>query len=381
MECSSDEEETASLLAWMSAKNEVLEEDVDDDFDDFDDDEFVPRPESMRPQTQEKSGSFRVRADFLTPVTDFGELCEEDEVVFAARRNEDFGDSRSPARDKIDKKRLEFDGANASERAMENLSVNDREETVYMRENNRRARAFEECEREANDDDDDVELRIPEAKPVGSYAMTSFEKKTLGLRADDDDLLEIAVARAMERASTPLQQQQQQKKRGKMGTTLTPQTTTTTTLNVSSRNSSRKDFRALKNVANIRESARRVQLWFRSLGIELNENIVNSEESYNNGTIELSEDTKSIDRFAQALTKVAMDGSLLKEVVESAADTKISHSSIDSSSLVETILQYLRTVPGVKPRFLWCETEILVGIDVEATVGLFEDVRSCTRWH
>ena len=208
MECSTDEEETASLLAWMSAKNEVLEEDVDDDFDDFDDDEFVPRPESMRPQTQEKSGSFRVRADFLTPVTDFGELCEEDEVVFAARRNEDFGDSRSPARDKIDKKRLEFDGANASERAMENLSVNDREETVYMRENNRRARAFEECEREANDDDD-VELRIPEAKPVGSYAMTSFEKKTLGLRADDDDLLEIAVARAMERASTPLQQQQQ----------------------------------------------------------------------------------------------------------------------------------------------------------------------------
>ena len=96
MECSSDEEETASLLAWMSAKNEVLEEDVDDDFDDFDDDEFVSRPESMRPQTQEKSGSFRVRADFLTPVTDFGELCEEDEVVFAARRNEDFGDSRSP---------------------------------------------------------------------------------------------------------------------------------------------------------------------------------------------------------------------------------------------------------------------------------------------
>ena len=109
-----------------------------------------------------------------------------------------------------------------------------------------------------------------------------------------------------------------------------------------------------------------------ALGVELNENVLVSARD---------DDENETDTFARALTKAATDGSLLKEIVESESNVRIPSSVFAaSSSNTEGVLKHLRTVPGVKPRFLWCQDEIETGVDVEATVGLFDDIRTCGRW-
>ena len=93
------------------------------------------------------------------------------------------------------------------------------------------------------------------------------------------------------------------------------------------------------------------------------------------------DDENETDTFARALTKAATDGSLLKEIVESESNVRIPSSVFAaSSSITEGVLKHLRTVPGVKPRFLWCQDEIETDVNVEATVGLFDDIRTCGRW-
>ena len=61
-------------------------------------------------------------------------------------------------------------------------------------------------------------------------------------------------------------------------------------------------------------------MWFRSVGVELNESALVSARIT---------DDNEIDTFARALTKAAMDGSLLKEIVESESSAQ---NSIEASS-------------------------------------------------
>ena len=398
-----EEEDAASLLAWMSAKEDAKLEEEEEEHDDDDENEELGMPRRRLPPTparfsslfsppgntennENNSTSLRKRAEVLTPPSATtstststatttttpgrgGEIRLEetarkiDEEYFATPRGEDASESAA--------KRL--DGLKVEE------------ETLYMRKNPRRAVASLSSSPFPSSSRDEKPLILPEAKPIGSYPMTDLERRTLALSADSEgkeDALERAIHRAMERAGTPVSASAPPAAMPAIVREGGRDLKQTGVFSSSSSNDDKnnrklealrvRDFRSLENVKEIREGAMRVKTWFRSLGVELNESVLVSAKD---------DDENEVDTFARALTKAATDGSLLKEIVESESNVRIpSGVFAASSSITEGVLKHLRTVPGVKPRYLWCEDEIETGINVEATVGLFDDIRSCGRW-
>jgi len=389
----SSEEETASLLAWMSAKKEAMLEEEEED----EEDDSVPRqlPPKLSPMISSTTSSigFRNRGEVLTPAsTVLGEEAgcsseeeEEEELTFTTKMDDDAN--------KIDEEYFASATTNKNtsgvsaeattttvNKRLDGMTLNREEEEKYMRRNPRpgvvssSAAASSPWEEERG-----KPMILPEAKPIGSYPMTDLERRTLELRADPaaKDDLERAIHLAMERATIPIN--------GSVGKTVVSKDVgkeeeeeeEEEDLKRAAAHSRKlalqnRDFRSVENVAEIRESATRVKTWFRALGVELNENVLVSARN---------DDENEMDTFARALTKAATDGSLLKEIVESESNVRIPSSVFAaSSSITEGVLKHLRTVPGVKPRFLWCQDEIETGVNVEATVGLFDDIRTCGRW-
>ena len=331
-----EEEETASLLAWISAKNEALleeeeeEEEEENEENEENDEEATPR----RGPPPLPSSSLRAKR---IDEAHFENAPLREDVVFS---------ESTTAR---------LDGMRIEQREEEE---EEEEEERYMRRNPRSATTARY---------DEKPMILPEAKPIGSYPMSDLERRTLEMSAEPK-ALERAIHRAMERAGMHAD--------ANAATPILETAATTVSENVQEEKCARaqnRDFKSSENVSEIRESATRVKMWFRSVGVELNESALVSARVT---------DDNEIDTFARALTKAAMDGSLLKEIVESESNAQIPSSVFAaSSSITEGVLKHLRNVPGVKPRFLWCEDEIETGVNVEATVGLFDDIRACGRWH
>ena len=336
-----EEEETASLLAWISAKNEaLLEEEEEEEEENENDEEATPR---RGPPPLPSSGAMASRAKRIDEAH-FENAPLRGDVLFS----------------EVEKTRAEtttarLDGMRIEQREEE--EEEEEEEERYMRRNPRSATARY----------DEKPMILPEAKPIGSYPMSDLERRTLEMSAEPK-ALERAIHRAMERAGMHAD--------AHAATPILETAATTVSENVQEEKCARaqnRDFKSSENVSEIRESATRVKMWFRSVGVELNESALVSARIT---------DDNEIDTFARALTKAAMDGSLLKEIVESESNAQIPSSVFAaSSSITEGVLKHLRNVPGVKPRFLWCEDEIETGVNVEATVGLFDDIRACGRWH
>ena len=328
-----EEEETASLLAWISAKNEALleeeEEEEEEENENENDEEATPR----RGPPPLPSSSLRAKR---IDEAHFENAPLRGDVVFS---------ESTTAR---------LDGMRIEQREEEE----EEEEERYMRRNPRSATTARY---------DEKPMILPEAKPIGSYPMSDLERRTLEMSAEPK-ALERAIHRAMERAGMHAD--------ANAATPILETAATTVSENVQEEkcaHAQNRDFKSSENVSEIRESATRVKMWFRSVGVELNESALVSARVT---------DDNEIDTFARALTKAAMDGSLLKEIVESESNAQIPSSVFAaSSSITEGVLKHLRNVPGVKPRFLWCEDEIETGVNVEATVGLFDDIRACGRWH
>ena len=383
----SSEEETASLLAWMSAKKEAMLEEEEEE--DEEEDDSVPR------QLPSKLSPMRKRGEVLTPPSRLlGEDTryssseeEEEELTFTTKMEDDANkiDEEYFASEKTTNKNTSGVSAEATtttvNKRLDGMTLNREEEEKYMRRNPRRGVVSSSGVTASSPWEEEYgkPMILPEAKPIGSYPMTDLEKRTLELRADPaaKDDLERAIHLAMERATIRIngsggktvvskevgkgeeEEEQEDLKRAAAHSRKL----------VALQN---RDFRSVENVAEIRESAARVKTWFRALGVELNENVLVSARDV---------DENETDTFARALTKAATDGSLLKEIVESESKVRIPSSVFAaSSSITEGVLKHLRTVPGVKPRFLWCQDEIETGVDVEATVGLFDDIRTCGRW-
>lgn len=380
----SSEEETASLLAWMSAKKEAM---LEEEEEEKEEDDSVPR------QLPPKLSPMRKRGEVLTPPSRLlGEETryssseeEEEELTFTTKMDD---------ANKIDEEYFasattnkNTSGVSAEEttttvnKRLDGMTLNREEEEKYMRRNPRRGVVSSSGVTASSPWEEEYgkPMIIPEAKPIGSYPMTDLERRTLELRADPaaKDDLERAIHLAMERATIPIN--------GSVGKTVVSKEVgkggeeedDDDDLKRAAAHSRKlalqnRDFRSVENVAEIRESATRVKTWFRALGVELNENVLVSVRD---------DDENEMDTFARALTKAATDGSLLKEIVESESNVRIPSSVFAaSSSITEGVLKHLRTVPGVKPRFLWCQDEIETGVNVEATVGLFDDIRTCGRW-
>ena len=381
----SSEEETASLLAWMSAKKEAM---LEEEEEEEEEDDSVPR------QLPPKLSPMRQRGEVLTPPSGLlGEETryssseeEEEELTFTTKMEDDAN--------KIDEEYFASATTNKNtsgvsaeattttvNKRLDGMTLNREEEEKYMRRNPRRGVVSSSGVTASSPWEEEYgkPMILPEAKPIGSYPMTDLERRTLQLRADPaaKDDLERAIHLAMERATIPIN--------GSVGKTVVSKEVgkgeeeeeddDLTRAAAHSRKLvalQNRDFRSVENVAEIRESAARVKTWFRALGVELNENVLVSARD---------DDENETDTFARALTKAATDGSLLKEIVESESNVRIPSSVFAaSSSITEGVLKHLRTVPGVKPRFLWCQDEIETGVDVEATVGLFDDIRTCGRW-
>ena len=381
----SSEEETASLLAWMSAKKEAMLEEEEEEEEEED---SVPR------QLPPKLSPMRKRGEVLTPPSRLlGEETryssseeEEEELTFTTKMEDDAN--------KIDEEYFASATTNKNtsgvsaeattttvNKRLDGMTLNREEEEKYMRRNPRRGVVSSSGVTASSPWEEEYgkPMILPEAKPIGSYPMTDLEKRTLELRADPaaKDDLERAIHLAMERATIPIN--------GSVGKTVVSKEVGKEEEEEEEEDLKRaaahsrklvalqnRDFRSVENVAEIRESAARVKTWFRALGVELNENVLVSARD---------DDENETDTFARALTKAATDGSLLKEIVESESKVRIPSSVFAaSSSITEGVLKHLRTVPGVKPRFLWCQDEIETGVDVEATVGLFDDIRTCGRW-
>ena len=381
----SSEEETASLLAWMSAKKEAM---LEEEEEEKEEDDSVPR------QLPPKLSPMRKRGEVLTPPSRLlGEETryssseeEEEELTFTTKMEDDAN--------KIDEEYFASATTNKNtsgvsaeattttvNKRLDGMTLNREEEEKYMRRNPRRGVVSSSGVTASSPWEEEYgkPMILPEAKPIGSYPMTDLEKRTLELRADPaaKDDLERAIHLAMERATIPINgsvgKTVVSKKVGKEGEEEEEEDLKRAAAHsrklVALQN---RDFRSVENVAEIRESAARVKSWFRALGVELNENVLVSARD---------DDENETDTFARALTKAATDGSLLKEIVESESKVRIPSSVFAaSSSITEGVLKHLRTVPGVQPRFLWCQDEIETGVDVEATVGLFDDIRTCGRW-
>ncbi|CAL6295557.1 unnamed protein product [Bathycoccus prasinos] len=369
----SSEEETASLLAWMSAKKEaMLEEEAEDD--------SVPR------QLPPKLSPMRKRGEVLTPPSRLlgeetryssSEEEEEEELTFTTKMDDDAN--------KIDEEYFASATTNKNKsgvsaeaitttvnKRLDGMTLNREEEEKYMRRNPRRGVVSSSAAASSTwEEKYGKPMILPEAKPIGSYPMTDLERRTLELRADPaaKDDLERAIHLAMERATIPIN--------GSVGKTVVSK-------DVGKEEEEEEEEEELKRAAahsrklalqnrDFRSGRRaRVKTWFRALGVELNENVLVSVRD---------DDENETDTFARALTKAATDGSLLKEIVESESNVRIPSSVFAaSSSITEGVLKHLRTVPGVKPRFLWCQDEIETDVNVEATVGLFDDIRTCGRW-
>ena len=383
----SSEEETASLLAWMSAKKEAMLEEEEEE--DEEEDDSVPR------QLPSKLSPMRKRGEVLTPPSRLlGEETryssseeEEEELTFTTKMEDDANkiDEEYFASEKTTNKNTSGVSAEATtttvNKRLDGMTLNREEEEKYMRRNPRRGVVSSSGVAASSPWEEEYgkPMILPEAKPIGSYPMTDLEKRTLELRANPaaKDDLERAIHLAMERATIPIN--------GSVGKTVVSKKVGKEEEEEEEEDLKRaaahsrklvalqnRDFRSVENVAEIRESAARVKTWFRALGVELNENVLVSARD---------DDENETDTFARALTKAATDGSLLKEIVESESKVRIPSSVFAaSSSITEGVLKHLRTVPGVKPRFLWCQDEIETGVDVEATVGLFDDIRTCGRW-
>ena len=382
----SSEEETASLLAWMSAKKEAMLEEEEEE--DEEEDDSVPR------QLPPKLSPMRKRGEVLTPPSRLlGEETryssseeEEEELTFTTKMEDDANkiDEEYFASEKTTNKNTSGVSAEATTKTvnkrLDGMTLNREEEEKYMRRNPRRGVVSSSAAASSPwEEKYGKPMILPEAKPIGSYPMTDLERRTLELRADPaaKDDLERAIHLAMERATIPIN--------GSVGKTVVSKDVgkeeeeeeEEEDLKRAAAHSRKlalqnRDFRSVENVAEIRESATRVKTWFRALGVELNENVLVSVRD---------DDENETDTFARALTKAATDGSLLKEIVESESNVRIPSSVFAaSSSITEGVLKHLRTVPGVKPRFLWCQDEIETGVNVEATVGLFDDIRTCGRW-
>ena len=326
-----EEEETASLLAWISAKNEALLEEEEEENEN--DEEATPR--RGPPPLPSSSGAMMMAS-------------------LRAKRIDEAHFENAPLRGDVvfsESTTARLDGMRIEQREEE-------EEERYMRRNPRSATTARY---------DEKPMILPEAKPIGSYPMSDLERRTLEMSAEPK-ALERAIHRAMERVGMHAD--------ANAATPILETAATTVSENVQEEKCARaqnRDFKSSENVSEIRESATRVKMWFRSVGVELNESALVSARVT---------DDNEIDTFARALTKAAMDGSLLKEIVESESNAQIPSSVFAaSSSITEGVLKHLRNVPGVKPRFLWCEDEIETGVNVEATVGLFDDIRACGRWH
>ena len=330
------EEDDAALMHWLRAKKEAKEE--EEAFRvlgtvESDDENGTPRmgvpPSSPSERFRQRVGAMkyapedlaaRIDAAFYGAGTSSGSLAVED-------------------------------GRNVDE------EINRESSVAYLSASNSRRVAF---------DASSSATPIPEARPLGGHEMTSFERATLESRPTNEEDREgekweeesrdlaKAVERAMKRVvSAPLRED--------VGTSATSR--------------SQNEWRDAPE--DYRRNAKRVRLWFRSLGIEVNENAVHFEGDARDAT-----EDADIDRFAFALSKAARDGTLLKEVVEASSKAQIPENALPaSSSLVEAMLTFLRIVPGVKPRYLWCQREIERGDLIEATVGVFEDIRTCARWH
>jgi hypothetical protein len=313
---------------------------------------------------------------------------EEEELTFTTKMEDDANkiDEEYFASEKTTNKNTSGVSAEATtttvNKRLDGMTLNREEEEKYMRRNPRRGVVSSSGVAASSPWEEEYgkPMILPEAKPIGSYPMTDLEKRTLELRADPaaKDDLERAIHLAMERATIPIN--------GSVGKTVVSKEVgkeeeeeeEEEDLKRAAAHSRKlvalqnRDFRSVENVAEIRESAARVKTWFRALGVELNENVLVSARD---------DDENETDTFARALTKAATDGSLLKEIVESESKVRIpSGVFAASSSITEGVLKHLRTVPGVQPRFLWCQDEIETGVDVEATVGLFDDIRTCGRW-
>ncbi len=382
----SSEEETASLLAWMSAKKEAMLEEEEEE--DEEEDDSVPR------QLPPKLSPMRKRGEVLTPPSRLlGEETryssseeEEEELTFTTKMEDDANkiDEEYFASEKTTNKNTSGVSAEATTKTvnkrLDGMALNREEEEKYMRRNPRRGVVSSSGVTASSPWEEEYgkPMILPEAKPIGSYPMTDLERRTLELRADPaaKDDLERAIHLAMERATIPMN--------GSVGKTVVSKDVGKEEEEEEEEDLKRaaahsrklalqnRDFRSVENVAEIRESATRVKTWFRALGVELNENVLVSARN---------DDENEMDTFARALTKAATDGSLLKEIVESESNVRIPSSVFAaSSSITEGVLKHLRTVPGVKPRFLWCQDEIETGVNVEATVGLFDDIRTCGRW-
>ena len=398
-----EEEDAASLLAWMSAKNDAkLEEEEEEDEDDDENEELgIPRrrlpPTPARfsslfsppGNTDDKnnSTSLRKRAEVLTPPSATTSTSTSTATTTTTSGRGGGGIRLEETARKIDEEYFATPrGEEASESAAKRLDgLKMEEETLYMRKNPRRALASLSSSPFPSSSRDEKPLILPEAKPIGSYPMTDLERRTLALSADSEgkeDALERAIHRAMERAGTPVSASappaampaivREGGRDSKQSGVFSNSSSNDDKNNRKLEELRVRDFRSLENVEEIREGAMRVKTWFRSLGVELNESVLVSARD---------DDENEVDTFARALTKAATDGSLLKEIVESESNVRIpSGVFAASSSITEGVLKHLRTVPGVKPRYLWCEDEIETGINVEATVGLFDDIRTCGRW-
>ena len=398
-----EEEDAASLLAWMSAKNDAKLEEEEEEEDNDDENEELGMPRRRLPPTparfsslfsppgntddKNNSTSLRKRAEVLTPPSATTSTSTSTATTTTTPGRGGGGISLEETARKIDEEYFATPrGEDASESAAKRLDgLKMEEETLYMRKNPRRAVASLSSSPFPSSSRDDKPLILPEAKPIGSYPMTDLERRTLALSADSEgkeDALERAIHRAMERAGTPVSASAPPAAMPAIvreGGRDSKQSGVFSSSSSNDDKNSRKleelrvrDFRSLENVEEIREGAMRVKTWFRSLGVELNESVLVSARD---------DDENEVDTFARALTKAATDGSLLKEIVESESNVRIpSGVFAASSSITEGVLKHLRTVPGVKPRYLWCEDEIETGINVEATVGLFDDIRTCGRW-
>ena len=380
----SSEEETASLLAWMSAKKEAM---LEEEEEEKEEDDSVPR------QLPPKLSPMRKRGEVLTPPSRLlGEETryssseeEEEELTFTTKMDDANKIDEEYFASATTNKNTSGVSAEATtttvNKRLDGMTLNREEEEKYMRRNPRRGVVSSSGVTASSPWEEEYgkPMIIPEAKPIGSYPMTDLERRTLELRADPaaKDDLERAIHLAMERATIPIN--------GSVGKTVVSKEVgkggeeedDDDDLKRAAAHSRKlalqnRDFRSVENVAEIRESATRVKTWFRALGVELNENVLVSVRD---------DDENEMDTFARALTKAATDGSLLKEIVESESNVRIPSSVFAaSSSITEGVLKHLRTVPGVKPRFLWCQDEIETGVNVEATVGLFDDIRTCGRW-
>ena len=380
----SSEEETASLLAWMSAKKEAM---LEEEEEEKEEDDSVPR------QLPPKLSPMRKRGEVLTPPSRLlGEETryssseeEEEELTFTTKMDDANKIDEEYFASATTNKNTSGVSAEATtttvNKRLDGMTLNREEEEKYMRRNPRRGVVSSSGVTASSPWEEEYgkPMIIPEAKPIGSYPMTDLERRTLELRADPaaKDDLERAIHLAMERATIPIN--------GSVGKTVVSKEVgkgeeeedDDDDLKRAAAHSRKlalqnRDFRSVENVAEIRESATRVKTWFRALGVELNENVLVSVRD---------DDENEMDTFARALTKAATDGSLLKEIVESESNVRIPSSVFAaSSSITEGVLKHLRTVPGVKPRFLWCQDEIETGVNVEATVGLFDDISTCGRW-